>query len=273
RLARSGALGRCGPVLTLSLSCASGNAAVASAADLLRSGRAEMALAAGYDAMSDLSWGGLCALRTMSEDKVRPFDRRRDGTIFSEGCGAIVLETLEHARKRGADVLAEVTGYATNNNAYHMTHPPKDGQGMTEAMRAALCNAGLAPESVDYINAHGTGTKLNDSSETAAIKAVFGEHAYRMPVTSNKSMVGHAMGAASALEAVASVLTLRDGIIPPTINLEEPDPECDLDYVPNESRKQQVQVVLNNASGIGGCNCAVIFRRLGESRSRETEKE
>lgn len=248
-----------GPVETISLSCASGNAAIGRAADLIRSGSVEAAIAGGYDAICETVWSGLSALRAMTSNVIRPFDKRRDGTIFSEGAGTMLLESAEHAAARGARIYARFLGYATSSNAYHMTHPDPDGAGMARAMLGALNDAALPPERVDHINAHATGTPSNDKLETAAIKSVFGERARRIPICGIKSMLGHLMGAASAIEAIATVLTIRDGIIPPTINLEEPDPECDLDYVPGVARKVDVSVALNNSAGFGGCNASVIF--------------
>ena len=250
-----------GPRVCLSLSCASGTAALAYGAELIRAGRAKAVLTGGYDTLSRFAWSGLCALRTMTKDAVRPFDRHRDGTIFSEGAGALVVEELSHARRRKAPIHAIVRGYACNNNAFHLTAPAKEGAGSAAVMRLALEDADLPPEAVDHINAHGTGTKPNDVTETQAIKTVFGPHAYRIPVTSIKSMTGHMMGAAGSVEAIASVLTLRDGIIPPTINFRERDPDCDLDYVVNTARRCPVTTVLSNSAGIGGCNAAVILSR------------
>jgi len=252
-----------GILSALSLSCASGNAAIGYAADLIRAGRAEIVLAGGYDAVSEVVWAGLCALRAMSEHALRPFDRRRDGTVFSEGAGVLVLESAEHARSRGVEPLAEFLGYATSSNAFHMTHPDRDGAGMARAMRGGLRDAGIRPEDVEHINAHATGTPSNDKLETAAIKAVFGERAASIPVNGIKSMLGHAMGAAGALEAIATIMTIREGIIPPTIALEEPDPECDLDYTPLQARRADVGIALNNAAGFGGCNASVLFGRWG----------
>jgi len=262
------ALGFEGTALTLSLSCASGNAALARAADLLRRREADVVLAGGYDAISEAAWAGLCALRTMTAGVLRPFDRRRDGTIFSEGAGVLVLESLDSARARGAEVLAEFSGCWTNNNAFHMTHPDPGGAGLVRAMRGALHEAGLAPDDVDHINSHGTGTVYNDRVETAAIKTVFGERAHRIPVNSIKSMVGHGMGAASAFEAVCAVLTLRHGVVPPTANLEERDPDCDLDYVSDGPRACAVRVVLSNAAGIGGANSAILLSRYSAEGAR-----
>ena len=250
-----------GAVSSLSLSCASGNAAIGYALDAIRAGWADVMLAGGYDAISEYVWTGLEALRTMTTEKVRPFDKNRSQTIFSEGAAVLVLEDAEHARRRGAKVLCEVAGHALNNNAYHMAHPDPGGEQMAQVMRLALEDARMSPQEIDHINSHGTGTKLNDVAETQAIKTVFGKRAYEIPVNSIKSSVGHVMGAASAVEAVASVLTLRDGVIPPTINYETPDPECDLNYVPNKKLVTPVKAVLSNSAGIGGCNSVVIFRR------------
>ena len=254
-------LGMNGPKTALSLSCASGNAALGHAADLLRSGMADVALAVGYDAISEIVWSGLTALRAMSAHGLLPFDARRDGTIFGEGAGALALETATHAQARGARPLARFLGYGASNNAFHMTHPDAGGEGMIRAMRDALADAGVEPDAVDHINAHGTGTPSNDKLETAAIKAVFGAHARRIPISGVKSMIGHGMGAAGALEAVAVVKTLQDGRVPPTINLLEPDPDCDLDYVPLKAREADVRIALNNSAGFGGCNASVILQR------------
>ena len=198
----------------------------------------------------------------MTKDVVRPFDKNRAGTLFSEGAGALLLETEESARARGARIYAEVAGAGVNNNAFHMTAPSKEGAGSAAVMRAALADAGLRPEEVDHINAHGTGTKPNDVTETQAIKAVFGPHAYAMPITSIKSSAGHLMGAAGSIEAIASILSIRDGTIPPTTNYRDPDPECDLPLVANVKKEAAVRCVLSNSAGIGGCNAAVIFRGI-----------
>ena len=251
-----------GPVSSLSLSCASGNAAIGYALDAIRARWADVMLAGAYDAISEYVWTGLEALRTMTTEKVRPFDKNRSQTIFSEGAAVLVIEEADHARRRGARIICEVAGHAMNNNAYHMAHPDPGGEQMALAMRKALEDARMSPQNIDHINSHGTGTKLNDVAETQAIKSVFAQRAYEMPVNSIKSSVGHVMGAASAVEAVASVLTIRDGVIPPTINYETPDPECDLNYVPNKKIAMPVRTVLSNSAGIGGCNSAVIFRKI-----------
>jgi 3-oxoacyl-[acyl-carrier-protein] synthase II len=261
RVARRWRLG--GPVSVLSLSCASGTAAIGYGMDLIRHGHAKAVLTGGYDALSRFCWSGLSALRTMSKDAVRPFDKNRNGTIFSEGAAALLLEDEEQALSRGARILAVVEGYGVNNNAFHITAPAKEGAGSAAVMRLALQDARLRPEDIDHINAHGTGTKPNDVTETQAIKAVFGPHARTMPITSIKSMIGHMMGAAGSIEAIASVLTIRDGIIPPTTHYQDPDPECDLPCVTNVKKEMPVRTVLSNSAGIGGCNAAVVFRRGG----------
>lgn len=253
-----------GPRGMLSLSCASGGAAIGYAVDLIRAGRAPAVLTGGYDALSRFAWSGLSVLRTMSKEAVRPFDKNRDGTIFSEGAGALVVEELEQARNRGATIYAEVVGHGLNNNAYHMTAPAKEGAGSAAVMRMALDDGGLKPTDVDHINAHGTGTKPNDVTETQALKTVFGDHARRMPITSIKSSLGHMMGAAGSVEAIASILSIRDGVVPPTTNFRDADPECDLDYVTNTKREMKIRTVLSNSAGIGGCNAAVIFRKIEE---------
>jgi 3-oxoacyl-[acyl-carrier-protein] synthase II len=192
----------------------------------------------------------------------RPFDAGRDGFVMAEGAGVIILERLDVARKRGAFIYGELIGYGNNADAYHITAPSEDGVGAADCMRFALEDAGLPPAAIDYINAHGTSTPLNDASETTAVKMVFGEHAYRVPISSTKSMTGHTMGAAGAIEAGFCLLTLRDDILPPTINYENPDPKCDLDYVPNKARRAHVNIVMSNSFGFGGHNGTLIFRRL-----------
>jgi 3-oxoacyl-[acyl-carrier-protein] synthase II len=214
---------------------------------------------------------GFCAMRGLAaEDEYpprasRPFDATRAGFVIGEGACVLVLEEMEAARARGAHVYAEVIGYGASNDAYHLAAPDPEAVGVAEMMRAALSRAGLEPESVGYINAHGTSTPLGDLAETRAIKQVFGEHAYKLAISSTKSMLGHCFGAAGAIEAMMCVLALQEGILPPTINYEVPDPECDLDYVPNEARNVQVDVALSNAMGLGGHNGCVLFRRATSS--------
>ncbi len=256
-----------GPRTTLSLSCSSGAAAIGYAADLIRSGRADYVIAGGYDTVSRFAWAGLSLLRTMTEDKIRPFDKNRSGTLFSEGAGVLVLESFESAKLRNSQILAELCGFGFNNNAYHMTAPPKDGQGIADAMAMALKGTGISPEMVDHVNTHGTGTQLNDLTETAAIKQVLGKHACNVPITSIKSMTGHLMGAAGSVEAIASILTILNGKIPPTINLTTPDPECDLLIPTDGPLDAEVKIVISNSSGIGGNNVSLVFRSVEKTNS------
>jgi len=217
--------------------------------------------------ITPLSIAGFSIIKALStrndepEKASRPFDAKRDGFVIAEGCGILVLEELEHAKKRGAKIYAELIGYGFNADAYHMTAPCPDGEGAARCMELALEDAGISPEEIDYINAHGTSTPLNDVAETKAIKKVFKDHAYKLMVSSTKSMTGHLLGGAGGLEAVFTVLSLYEGIVPPTINYEEQDPECDLDYVPNKARKADIKVALSNAFGFGGCNACLIFRK------------
>jgi len=251
--------------------CAASTQALGEARDVIRLGRAEVMLAGGTEAgISELGLSGFAVMRALStrndppQKASRPFDAGRDGFVAAEGAAMFILESLEHARARGARILAELAGYAACNDGYHMVAPSPDGAGAVRTMRWALEDAGLQTEEVDYINAHGTSTPLNDLSETLAIKAVFGEHAYRVPISSTKSMIGHAMGASGALESLACVMTLQTGIIHPTINQEQPDPECDLDYVPNEARRADVRTILKNSFGFGGQNACLVFKRFEE---------
>ena len=251
--------------------CAASTQALGEARDVIRLGRADVMLAGGTEAgISELGMSGFAVMRALStrnddpQKASRPFDAGRDGFVAAEGSAMLVLESLEHARARGARILAEVVGFASCNDGYHLVAPHPDGEGAVRTMRWALEDAGLQPEEVDYINAHGTSTPLNDVSETLAIKAVFGEHAYRVPISSTKSMIGHAMGASGALESLACVMTLQTGIIHPTINQEQRDPECDLDYVPNEARRADVRIILKNSFGFGGQNACLVFRRFEE---------
>jgi len=249
-----------GPMAVLSLSCASGVAAIGYAVDLIRDGRAERVIAGGEDELSRMSYSGLSALRAITPDIVRPFDKNRNGTMFSEGAGVLVVESLESALARGAAIHAEVLGHAMNNDAFHMTAPDKSGKGITAVMQVALDDAGVRPIDVQHINAHGTGTVYNDKIETAAIKSVFGDHAYKLTVTANKSMIGHTCGAAGTLETICTIRTIQTGMVPPTIHYETPDPECDLDYVPNQARQREVRTALCNSYGIGGTNAAIVLR-------------
>jgi 3-oxoacyl-[acyl-carrier-protein] synthase II len=260
-----------GPSGTPVSACATGNNAIGDAFRLIRTGVTDVMLAGGAEAVvHPLALAGFASMRALStrndepERASRPFDRDRDGFVMGEGAGVMVLEELEHARRRGARILAELVGFGQSSDAYHATAPDPAGEGAARAMRLALADAGLAPEEVDYVNAHATGTDLGDVAETGALKTVFGEHAYRLAVSANKSMLGHLLGAAGGVEAIATVLTIVHGIIPPTINLDAPDDLCDLDYVPNVARKQEVNVALSNGFGFGGHNAVLLFRRFEE---------
>jgi 3-oxoacyl-[acyl-carrier-protein] synthase II len=255
--------------LTPTSACASGTHAIGEAYHLIRRGLQDAVITGGAEsAITPLGVGGFAAMRALStrndepERASRPFDRDRDGFIIAEGSGVLILEEREAALKRGARVYAEVVGYAANGDAYHMTAPAPEGEGAARCMKLALKDAGIAPTDVDYINAHGTSTEYNDANETTAIKRVFGEQSLKLAVSSTKSMTGHLLGAAGAVEGVFSVLTLHHGVIPPTINYETPDPHCDLDYVPNQAREADVKFVLSNSFGFGGTNACVIFRRV-----------
>lgn len=250
--------------LALSLSCASGASAVVTAANLLSASRAKRILVVGYDVISPFAWSGLCSLRTMTKDKVRPFDLNRSGTIFAEGAAAILLERLDEADIHSRFPLADLTGWATGNNGFHLTAPALRGAGSTYVMREALTCAGLQPSAIDHINAHGTGTQPNDSTETQAIHDVFGESAQSIPVTSVKGTLGHLLGAAGAAEIIVSVLSLRHNLIPPTGNYETPDPECNLDVV-TSPRTATLNHILSNSAGFGGCNAAVIVSKVHQS--------
>jgi len=257
-----------GPSMTVVTACASATNAIGEALRLIQHGEADLVLTGGTEApLTRLAFAGFCSMKAMSTEKdhpqeaCRPFDKRRSGFVMGEGAGILVVESAEHAAKRGARIYAELVGYGSSSDAYHITSPAPGGAGAVQAMRRALADAGIKPEEVSYINAHGTGTEANDVTETTAIKTVFGEFAPHVPISSTKSMTGHLMGAAGAIEAIASVLAIKDGIIPPTINYGETDPECDLDYVPNVARKQDVGVALSNTFGFGGHNATIIFRR------------
>jgi 3-oxoacyl-[acyl-carrier-protein] synthase II len=248
--------------------CASGGQAVGEAFRLVRDGEQDVVIAGGAEAtITSLGVAGFAVMRAMStrnEEPTRasrPFERDRDGFVIGEGAGVLVLESLAHAERRGAPIYAEVVGYGANCDAYHITSPAPEGRGAAECMRLALASGGFVPTDVDYINAHGTATPYNDANETQAIKRLFGEHAARLAVSSTKSMTGHLFGGAGGIEAVYTTLTIRHGVIPPTINYEQPDPECDLDYVPNVARRATVRVALSNSFGFGGANACVAFRR------------
>jgi 3-oxoacyl-(acyl-carrier-protein) synthase len=256
------ALGLDGPAITLSLSCAASAAALAHAAALLRAGRARRLLVAGYDSLSRCAWSGLCSLRTMTRDCVRPFDLDRSGTLFSEGACALVLEREDACAARGGEPLAELSGWATGNNGFHMTAPPPRAAGSAQVMRTAIACAGLTPGDVDHINAHGTGTRPNDITEAQAIQDLFGPGATAIPVTANKGAVGHLLGAAGGIEAIVSILSLRHGLIPPTANFATPDPEARVDLVVARPREASLRHVLSNSAGFGGCNAALLFSKI-----------
>jgi 3-oxoacyl-[acyl-carrier-protein] synthase II len=253
-------LGFRGPGQLLSIACASGTAAVGCALEMIRHGRAEVMLAGGHDSLTPSCLAGLSILATMTRDEIRPFSANRSGTLFGEGAGALVLEGLDHALARGAAPLAEVLGSWQTNNAYHLTAPDKGARGMMRVLAEAIADAGIEADAIDYVNAHGTGTQAHDPEETHAIKAVLGEHAHHIPVSSIKAAIAHTMGAAGACEAVATVQTLRTGIVPPTLNYQEPDPECDLDYVPNAARAADVTCAASMSAGVGGSNACVVLR-------------
>ncbi len=250
-----------GPVLTLSNACSSGTHAVGLAADWVRLGFAEAVVACGFDELDVFCLAGLSILHTITAETIRPFDRHRSGTLFGEGAAALLIESDAHAAARGAVPLATVLGYGVNNNAYHMTAPDQGGEGMIAAIRRALEQAGLPPAAVAHVNAHATGTEYHDPAETAAIRAVLGDLADRVPVTAIKAATGHPMGAAGAIEAAACVLAVRDGVIPPTLNLSEPDPLCDLDCVTGGARAAEIGVALSVSAGLGGNNAAVLLGR------------
>ncbi len=249
--------------------CATGNHAIGEAMRTIQYGDADVVIAGATEAaITPLGIGGFCAMRALSqrndapEKASRPFDRDRDGFVAGEGAGIVILEELEHAKRRGAAILAELAGYAATADAYHITAPAEGGEGGARCMKRVLADARLAPSDVGYINAHGTSTPPGDPAEVAGIKTVFGDHAKRLAISSTKSMTGHLLGAAGAIEAIFSVLTLQRGVLPPTINLEHPDPACDLDFVPNQARELKVDAVLSNSFGFGGTNAVLAFRRF-----------
>jgi 3-oxoacyl-[acyl-carrier-protein] synthase II len=257
-----------GPNSSVVTACATGNHAIGDAFKLIQRGAADAMIAGGAEAIIvPLTIAGFSAMKAMStrndepQKASRPFDADRDGFVCGEGGGVVVLESLEHARRRDARIYAEVIGYGMTGDAHHMTAPDPEGDGAARAMTGALADAKLAPGEIGYINAHGTSTPYNDKFETLAIKRVFGEHARKVAVSSTKSMTGHLLGAAGGIEAIASVLALHHGILPPTINYETPDPDCDLDYIPNQARKQDIELALSNAFGFGGTNATLVFRK------------
>ncbi|MCY7718367.1 MULTISPECIES: beta-ketoacyl-ACP synthase II [Bacillus] len=247
--------------------CATGTNSIGDAFKVIQRGDADAMITGGTEApLTKMSFAGFCANKALStnpdpDTASRPFDKSRDGFVMGEGAGIVVLEELEHALKRGATIYAEIVGYGSTGDAYHITAPAPNGEGGVRAMKEAIRDAGLTVEEIDYINAHGTSTPYNDKFETMAIKEVFGEHANQLAISSTKSMTGHLLGAAGGVEAIFSVLAIKDSVIPPTINLETPDEECDLDYVANEARSKEVQVALSNSLGFGGHNATIIFKK------------
>jgi len=262
-------LGARGPNFGVVSACATSTHALGEAFHTIRRGEAEVMVAGGTEAsITPFAYAGFCSMKAMStrndepERACRPFDSGRDGFVMGEGAGVLVLESLEHAQARGARIYGEIVSYAATCDAFHITQPDPDGRGLTLAMSRALSFGGVKPEEVDYINAHGTSTPYNDKFETIAIKKVFGEHARKLAVSSTKSMTGHLLGAAGGVEAVACIKAMQNGMIPPTINLEQQDPECDLDYVPNQARAAKLRCVLSNNLGFGGQNASIVFRAL-----------
>ena len=263
------ALGAKGPSTAVATACAAGSNAIGDAFRLIQMGLADAMVCGGAEsAITPLGVAGFASAKALSfrngdpSSASRPFDAERDGFVIGEGSGVLVLESLECARARGATVLAEIVGYGMSCDAHHITSPSPGGLGGAAAMRLALSDADLNPEAVDYVNAHGTSTPANDANETAAIKSALGEHAYRIPVSSTKSMTGHLLGGSGGIEAVAAVLAMEHGLVPPTINYQNPDPACDLDVVPNQARERKLDVVLSNSFGFGGHNVCLAFRRM-----------
>jgi 3-oxoacyl-[acyl-carrier-protein] synthase II len=258
-----------GPNSSVVTACATGNHSIGEAFRIIQRGDADAMIAGGVEStITPLAVAGFCALKALStrndepQKASRPFEKNRDGFVMAEGAGILVLEDLEKAQQRNAAIFAEIIGFGCNADAYHITAPSPNGEGAAKCMQITLVDAGLKPEDIDYINAHGTSTPMNDLSETIAMKTVFRDHIKKLPVSSTKSMTGHLLGAAGGVESIFSLLAIRDSIIPPTINYEEPDPECDLDYVPNVARKKEVRIVMSNSFGFGGTNATLIFKRF-----------
>jgi len=256
-----------GPNTSIVTACAASSHAVGEAFKLIREGVSDAMITGGAESViTPLAVGGFCAMRALStrndepEKASRPFELNRDGFVMGEGSGILILEELTHALDRGVNIYAEVAGYGLSGDAYHISAPAPDGSGAISCMSMAIEDAGLEPENIDYINAHGTSTKLNDEAENRAVKAVFGDHAYKLAMSSTKSMTGHLLGGAGGVESIYSILTINRGMIPPTINYETPDPDCDLDYVPNEAREAKVRAALSNSFGFGGTNASLIFK-------------
>jgi 3-oxoacyl-[acyl-carrier-protein] synthase II len=264
-------IGSKGPNLTLTTACAAGTHAVGEAYRHIKYGLSDVMVAGGTEGViCPLGVNGFASMKALSKrndnpvEASRPFDKDRDGFVMSEGAGILILEEYAHARARGAQIIAEVVGYGLSSDAYHIAAPPEDGEGAARSMNVALEDARLNPEQIDYINAHGTSTPLNDRCETTAIKRVFGDHAYRLAISSTKSMVGHMLGAAGGIEAVFLALSIKNQVAPPTINLHQPSPECDLDYVPNSAREMKIEYGISNSFGFGGTNGVVIFKRFND---------
>jgi len=264
--------GAMGPCFAIATACATANNCIGEAMRMIQHGEVDVMIAGGTEsATSKLGLGGFCALKALSKQynneparASRPFDLNRDGFVMGEGAGVVILESLEFAKARGAKILAELAGYGRTADAYHITAPHSEGLGAIKAMEFALKDAGMKPTDIQYINAHGTSTKLNDQIETLAIKKVFGDHAKKVPVSSTKSMTGHLLGAAGGVELIACIMSIRDNMVHPTINYETPDPDCDLDYVPNKARKVNVDVALSNSLGFGGHNATLVVKRFKE---------
>jgi len=264
-------IGAKGPNFSTVSACATGADSIGEALEMIRRGRADVVIAGGTEAavceIGVAGFNSCMALSTRNEDPQgasRPFDSGRDGFVLGEGAGLIVLESLKHAEQRGANILAELSGYGASSDAHHVTQPHPEGEGAARAMKWAIEDAGIAPDKVDYINAHGTSTPLNDKYETIAMKRMYGDHAYKLTISSTKSMTGHLLGAAGGIEAAFTVLAIKDGVVPPTINLDDPDPDCDLNYVPNNAIKQTVNVAMSNSLGFGGHNASLVFKRFAQ---------
>ncbi|MCS7163950.1 MAG: beta-ketoacyl-ACP synthase II [Thermodesulfovibrio sp.] len=261
-----------GPNIAVTTACATGNHSIGEAFRIIQYGDADVMIAGGTEAViTPMAIAGFSIMRALStrnhepEKASRPFDIDRDGFVMGEGAGILILEELGHAIKRGAKIYAELVGYGMNADAYHITAPSPQGEGGARCMKMALKDAGISPEEIDYINAHGTSTKQGDELETQAIKTIFGEHAYKLCVSSTKSMTGHLLGAAGGVEAIFTVLSIYEGIIPPTINLDNPDPECDLDYVPYKAKKKEIRYAMTNSFGFGGTNSSLVFKKFTEA--------
>jgi len=262
-------IGAKGPNFSTVSACATGADSIGEALEMIRRGRADVVIAGGTEAavceIGVAGFNSCMALSTRNEDPQgasRPFDSDRDGFVLGEGAGLLVLESLEHAEQRGANILAEMSGYGASSDAHHVTQPHPEGEGAARAMKWAIEDAGITPDKVDYINAHGTSTPLNDKYETIAMKRMYGDHAYKLAISSTKSMTGHLLGAAGGIEAAFTVLTIKNGIVPPTINIDNPDPDCDLNYIPNTAKKQSVNVAMSNSLGFGGHNSSLVFERF-----------